>query len=316
MNTPNILTPFLSNNGTLVLDGGLATELERKGFDLNDPLWSAKLLLEAPEAIRAVHRDYLSAGADCIITATYQATVPGFVARGMSAEAGKKLIQTAVELALEAKTTYQAEKKEGSNTPAPLIAASVGPYGAYLANGAEYTGRYDLDGAGLYHFHRDRWHLLARSGADLLACETIPSFGELETYLRLSEETPDMPLWLAFSCRNGQEIADGTPLAECAALASDYANVVALGINCTAPSLMPSLIKEIEEATDLPIVVYPNSGEMYDPASKSWHGTRHPESFGTAAREWRKMGATLLGGCCRTTPAHIRAIAARMKGGE
>ena len=311
MDNRNILTPFLSDNGTLVLDGGLATELERRGHDLNDPLWSAKLLLEAPESIRDVHLDYLNAGADCIITATYQATVPGFEARGLSTVEASQLIQKAVELALEAKASFMAGKTAGQR--APLIAASVGPYGAYLANGAEYTGQYDLDADGLYRFHRDRWHQLAHSGADLLACETIPSFAELKTYLKLSTETPERPLWLAFSCRNGKEISDGTPIATCASLASDYTNVVALGINCTPPSLMPSLIQEIEAVTDRPIIVYPNSGEHYDPQSKSWSGTRHPESFGTAAREWRKMGATLLGGCCRTTPAHIQAIATRMK---
>lgn len=310
MNNP--VTPFIEQQGVLILDGGLATELERRGADLSDALWSARLLVDDPVLIRQAHLDYYWAGADCGASASYQATVPGFMRRGMTAEAARDLIRLSVRLTAEARDAFWAAGPHPQRLR-PLVAASVGPYGAYLADGSEYTGVYDLDEAGLLDFHRERWTLLAGAGADILACETLPSLAEARALARLLAETPDVWAWFSFSCRDGAHISDGTPLAECAAELAGRERVAAIGVNCTPPRFIPDLIRAVTAVTDRPVIVYPNSGETYDPVGKHWLGQSAPAEFGTFSREWRKLGAGLIGGCCRTTPNHIRQISDRFR---
>ena len=309
----SLITPFIEHQGLFIVDGGLATELEWRGHDLNDDLWSARLLGEDPSAIKAVHRDYLRAGADCLITASYQATLPGLMASGFSEAEATRLLLLAVEIAVEARDEFWAESQSRQDRLRPLVAASIGPYGAYLANGAEYTGDYDLDTQGLLAWHRPRWQLLAESAADLLACETIPSWAELEAYCQLLAARPTLPAWVSFSCWDEAHISDGTPIAACAERVADLPNVVAIGINCTAPRLLPGLITAVQTVSDKYIIVYPNSGERYDPQAKVWRGESDPATYGTLSREWRKMGAVLIGGCCRTRPAHIQQIRDRVR---
>jgi homocysteine S-methyltransferase len=304
----NPIRPFLEGPGYLVVDGGLASELEHGGFDLRDELWSARLLVEAPEAIFDVHTRYLEAGADCIISASYQATIEAFVGRGSTESAAEAAIRRAVRLAAEARDTFWENDSNRGDRLRPLVAASVGPYGAYLANGAEFTGDYDLDERGLVEFHRRRWEILRSSGADLLACETIPSAGEARALARLLTETPDIHAWFSFSCRDGGHISDGTPIANCVRDLASTPRVVAVGVNCTAPVYVRELVETIRSVTDRPIVVYPNSGEIWDPDSKSWKGPADPEAFAAAGRGWRDAGAKLLGGCCRTRPEDIRRL--------
>lgn len=309
----NPLRPFLDDQDVVILDGGLATQLEARGCDLSDELWSARLLLDDPETIRQVHRDYLWAGADVIISASYQATVPGFMARGLSAAQAAALIQFSVRLAVEERDAFWAQMARRGGRLRPLVAASVGPYAAYKADGSEYTGLYDLDEEGLLEFHRTRWHILAGTDADLLACETIPNMAEARALARLMPETPQRAAWVSFACRDGAHIVDGTSLAEAAELLASLPQVVAIGVNCTPPRFIPSLIDVLREVSDKPIVVYPNSGETYDTVHKCWLGESVPSEFGTFGREWRKQGAALIGGCCRTTPAHIRQISDRFR---
>lgn len=310
---PNPIAPFLLEQGALILDGGLATELERHGYDLSDGLWSARLLADDPVAIRQVHLDYYWAGADCCTSATYQATIAGFMERGMSVAAAGDLIRLSVRLTIEARNEFWAVEQNRARRLRPLVAASVGPYGAYLADGSEYSGDYDLDERGLVEFHRERWAILVESGADILACETLPSFAEARALAGLLAESDDVWAWFSFSCRDGQHIHDGTPIAECAAFLAEIERVAAVGINCTPPRFIPDLIRAVAAVTDKPVIVYPNSGETYDPVAKRWLGESVPSEFGTYSREWRKLGAGLIGGCCRTTPAHIRQISDRFR---
>ncbi len=305
------IQPFLNTYGAFVLDGGFATQLEAKGANLADELWSARLLRDDPELIQQVHADYYWAGADCAITASYQATIQGFMQVGMTEQEAIDLLRLSVTLAVQARDDYW--QNAPKNRLRPLVAASIGPYGAYLANGAEYTGDYDWDEDGLVEFHRQRWHILAESKADLLACETIPSLPEAKAYLRLLAETPKRLAWFSFSCKDGRFISDGTLIRECGQLLNDHPQVIAIGINCTPLSYIPDLISELFAVTKKPIVVYPNSGEEYDAISKTWSGLSIPAEFGTFSREWRKKGAALIGGCCRTTPAHIRQIRDRFR---
>lgn len=306
--TQSLLRPFLENQGFLILDGGLASELEHAGFDLKDELWSARLLNEAPDAISEVHRAYLRAGADCIISASYQATIQGFVARGATEDEAEESIQRAVQLACEARDEFWAEGANREGRSKPLVAAGVGPYGAYLANGAEFTGEYDLDEDGLLDFHRRRWHILASSGADLLACETIPSVREARALRRLLSETPESLAWFSFSCRDGHNISDGTPIRECVKELESMPQIVAIGVNCTAPTHISSLVEILNEASDKPVLVYPNSGEDWNAEDKIWFGKNDPDTFAATSQLWFDRGARLVGGCCRTRPDTIRRL--------
>jgi homocysteine S-methyltransferase len=305
----NPIATILQTRPIIVLDGALATELERRGADLRDPLWSAKILLEAPELIRAVHLDYLRAGADCAITASYQASVEGFARRGLGEPEALGLIQTSVRLAAEARDAFWASRAQREDRPRPFIAASVGPYGAFLADGSEYRGDYDLSEDALVAFHRPRLVALIAAGADMIACETIPCLREARALVRLLAEFPAVSAWMSFSARDGQHISHGERLADCAAFLETYPQVAAIGVNCTAPAFIPALIRAARGATSKPIVVYPNSGEQYDAASSSWHGQASCDAFGDQARNWYAAGARIIGGCCRTTPDHIRAVA-------
>ncbi len=216
----------------------------------------------------------------------------------------------AVALANEARDEYLARSTtKGTTRLRPLVAASIGPYGASLATGAEYRGDYGVSNETLRAFHEPRWEVLATAPVDLLACETIPSYQEAEVLLALLQSTPDRFAWMSFSCRDGMHISDGTPIVECAALLATCDQVVAVGVNCTAPQHIPSLIEQVREgACEKPVVVYPNSGEIYDGATRTWAGTSDPMDCGLAATDWFGRGARLIGGCCRMGPAHITAM--------
>ncbi len=309
----NPLLAFLDAQGAMILDGGLATELQARGLDLADELWSAGALLDQTDTVRQVHLDYLRSGADCIIAATYQATEAGFRRRGLRGTEARSLLRRAVRLAVEARDLFWADERNRSERHRPLVAASVGPYGAYLADGSEYTGAYDIDEAGLDEFHRRRFTLLAASGADLLACETLPSLAEVKVLRRLLEETSGAWAWFSFSCRDGGHLADGTPVEEATAALRGCERLAALGVNCTAPRFVPRVVARLHAVSELPIAAYPNSGR-YDLKTKTWSGKAPPEPFADVAYESYQNGAKLLGGCCHTGPEHVRAIRRRILG--
>ncbi|KAG7992021.1 hypothetical protein I3843_02G106900 [Carya illinoinensis] len=308
--------------GYVVIDGGFATELERHGADLNDPLWSAKCLIDSPHLVRRVHLDYLDAGANIILTASYQATIQGFEAKGFSREAAEALLRKSVEIACEAREMYYdqcakeswdlMENVKNSRRPI-LVGASVGSYGAYLADGSEYSGIYGdtITLETLKDFHRRRVQILANSGADLIAFETIPNKLEAKAYAALLEEEGiEIPAWFSFNSKDGINVVSGDPISECASIADSCKKVVAVGVNCTPPRFIHGLVASIRKITSKPVLVYPNSGEMYDAQNKQWveSGGDLDEDFVAYIVKWQEAGASLFGGCCRTTPKTIRAI--------
>lgn len=306
------------------MDGGLATELERHGADLNDPLWSAKCLISSPHLIRRVHLDYLEAGANIIISASYQATLEGFEAQGISREKGEALLRKSVEIACEAREIYYSRGAKGlwdvigsnemiSKQNPVLVAASVGSYGAYLADGSEYSGVYGdaVTLSTLKEFHRRRVKVLADSGADIIAFETIPNKLEAQAYVELlKEEEINIPAWFSFNSKDGKNVVSGDSISECALVAHSCDQVVVVGINCTPPRLILGLIQAIRKVTTKPVIIYPNSGETYNPDRKEWVKTsgRSGDDFVSYVGKWCEAGASLIGGCCRTTPNTITAI--------
>jgi homocysteine S-methyltransferase len=298
----------LNLDGLHVLDGAMATELERRGFDLNGPLWSAHVLESTPEAIAAVHRDYLQAGADCLLTASYQVSAEGFEKIGLSPEAAAtaadRALRSAVSIAERVRSDYQA------SSPRPIwIAASLGPYGAMLHNGAEYHGNYAVPTEELTAFHRRRIAVLAQTGADFLAFESVPSLDEAEAILIALREFPSLPAYISFTCRDGAHVAHGESLQACGELLDRDPQIIAIGMNCTPPRFIRSLTRQLASVTRKPIVVYPNSGEQWDADRQCWVGEGELEQFREQAREWRAVGAQWIGGCCRTSPDHVRAVA-------
>lgn len=298
----NLVEQLLKKQPYILLDGALATELERHGSNLDDPLWSARVLLEEPEQIHRVHADYFKIGADCAITASYQASVTGFGSRGIKEDEAVELIKQTVYLA------QQARAETGQAAAHALIAGSIGPYGAYLSDGSEYVGHYGVDDAQLEAFHRPRLEALIEAGADVLAFETIPSLQEAKVLFRLLEEFPEQSAWLAFSLRDAAHISEGTLLSECIEALGEHPQLAAIGANCFPASIATEFITALKQLTDVPIIVYPNSGEQYDPVSKTWSGEAVCTAFEDIAPEWYAAGARLIGGCCRTTPEQIERI--------
>ncbi|HEX8510593.1 MAG TPA: homocysteine S-methyltransferase [Propionibacteriaceae bacterium] len=301
------LTEALERQGVLVLDGAMATELERHGADLSGGLWSARLLLEQPELIAQVHRDYFEAGADVAITASYQASVPGFAGVGLSRREAEQLLQRSVRLAMAARDEFWAAN-ETSDRQRPLVATSVGPYGAVLADGSEYRGHYRVSHGDLVSFHRNRLAVLVDAGVEVLACETLPSLEEAEALVEALGAWPDVAAWVSFSAQDGQRVSDGTAAQECAGWLHEQEQVVAIGVNCSAVEHITPLLGELASATDKPLVTYPNSGEIWDATRQRWLGAPTAAGFETLAAQWYAAGARLIGGCCRTGPSDIRAI--------
>jgi homocysteine S-methyltransferase len=303
------LNSLCARVGTVVLDGGLATQLERQGHNLNHELWSARLLLTDTNAIRNAHRAYLEAGAMCISSSSYQASIPGLTAAGIPAAQARKLLMDSVSIAQQAVADYIGQPWKPGEVDRPIVAASIGPYGAFLANGSEYRGNYGISLDELRAFHAERLDVICEAQPDLLACETIPCAQEAQVLRDLLVESTDAMAWVCFSCVDGEHLCDGTPIRECAALFENCPQVFAIGLNCTAPQYVRSLIEKIRVAAPSKrVVVYPNSGQVYNAPKRIWTGATNAVDFGELAKEWLVAGATLIGGCCQTGPEHICAI--------
>ncbi|MFD0371699.1 homocysteine S-methyltransferase [Streptomyces sp. NPDC059071] len=286
--------------GVLVLDGGLSNQLEAQGCDLSDALWSARLLADAPEQIEAAHAAYVRAGAQVLITSSYQATFEGFARRGVERAETARLLARSVELARVA----------GERTEREIwVAASVGPYGAMLADGSEYRGRYGMSVAELERFHRPRIEVLAGSGADVLALETVPDAYEAEALLRAVGRYGAVPVWLSYTVE-GAHTRAGQRLEDAFGLVAGLDQVVAVGVNCCDPADAGPAAEIAAAVTGKPVVVYPNSGERWDAGTRRWHGGTTFAPATTAA--WRTAGARLIGGCCRVGPDTVAALAASL----
>ncbi|MFJ3772903.1 homocysteine S-methyltransferase [Streptomyces sp. NPDC090075] len=287
--------------GTVVLDGGMSNQLASAGHDLSDELWSARLLADRPDAVADAHLAYFRAGADVAITASYQATFEGFAQRGIGPGEAARLLALSVELGRDA---VRRARDEGIVRPL-WVAASVGPYGAMLADGSEYRGRYGVSVDALERFHRPRIEVLAGAGPDVLALETVPDADEAAALLRAVRGL-GVPAWLSYSVAGGRTRA-GQPLEEAFALAADVDEVIAVGVNCCAPQDVESAVGTAARVTGKPVVVYPNSGEVWDAEVRAWTGRSTFTAEQVAG--WRKAGARLIGGCCRVGPEGIAGIA-------
>ena len=288
----------------------MGTELDARGVDTHNALWSALALTAVPEVVCAVHTDYLDAGARVITTNTYQATLPGLRQAGHDTVGARDVIAAGARLANDAARCFE----RGHPEEPVLVAGGLGPYGAYLADGSEYTGAYDVDvseDSGFQEVHLPRIEVLVGEGVDLFALETLPRLDEAQALLAMVKGlAPQAECWISFQVRSdGTRLADGTPLAEAAAWAAQEGMVVAVGINCVAPDVVGRALPVLRAATDKPLVAYPNAGDLYDPATKTWQSTGEGVGIPELAPSWIAEGVRLVGGCCRTRPAQIRELA-------
>jgi homocysteine S-methyltransferase len=285
----------------LVLDGALATWLEAKGVDVSGPLWSARVLLEQPRALVDAAEDYARAGADVLTTATYQANIPGLRAAGLDDAAIRALFVTAAALVREG--AARAGRAD------VCVAASQGPYGAQRADGSEYHGRYGVSRATLEDDHAARLDLARAGDVDVVAFETVPSILEVDAIVRVLERAGHPPAWLSLSVApDGRHIADGTPLD---AVAAHVPDTLALGVNCCGPAVAEAALGALAGRAR---VAYPNRGERWDAVGRVWLDAAPPPAFDAVARALLDGGAWLIGGCCRTTPDDVRAIARLVHG--
>ena len=296
--------------GLVILDGGLATGLEARGCDISGPLWSARVLRTAPEAIEQLHYDYYTAGASVAITSSYQASYEGFGKIGLDEAETTSLLRRSVELAQSARERYR--RDHPANRRELWVAASIGPYGAISHDGAEYRGDYGLSVADLVEFHARRFAVLANSGADFLACETIPALDEARALAILLAQHAESRAWLSFTSPDGIRTSHGELLTDCARLADSAPGVFAVGVNCVRAEIVGDAICSLKSGTGKPIVVYPNSGETWNAGSESWHGTAGHAGLAALAPAWVAAGARLVGGCCRVGPGEIKALDAAL----
>lgn len=283
-----------------VVDGGLATALELLGHTPSGLLWTAALVAEQPEVIVAAHRSFVEAGADIVITSSYQASVKGFIRAGFSATRAAAALASTTELARRA--------------GAPFVAASIGPFGATLGDGSEYHGRYQASWPDIRRFHRERIQVLAATSPDMFAIETIPSTAEALIVMEELAAATSIPAWLTFSCRDSSSTCAGEPFGAAVAAVADRIGdqLVAVGVNCTAPVHVSSLLRLAGGVTDRPLVVYPNRGRAWDSEHRCWLGVDGVGDDGPAeyAPEWVALGVRLLGGCCGIGPDGIRSLVA------
>lgn len=290
----NPFSPIIERAGAVLFDGALATELERRGADLSSHLWSARLIDAAPEAIIDVHLDHLRAGADVVSSASYQASRLGFVKAGRTEAEADASMTKAVELSREA------VRRHGG---AGLVAASLGPYGAVLADGSEFTGDYPLSVDELVAFHLPRVEAVLRGGPDLVLFETLPSMAECKAVAAIASRFPATWFMASFSAKAGA-VCDGSSFATVVDRLDAISNVLAVGINCTAPAHIAPLLRSATPTRVL-LAAAPNSGEQWNASNRQWAGTSGPTAFSALTSSFLSAGARIIGGCCRTTPADI-----------
>lgn len=303
----NKLQSILNKQKAVILDGATSTLLGDRGNDISGKLWSARVIYENPEAVTQVHLDYYLAGADVATTISYQATIEGFMDAGFGKAESIIYLQDAVTLAKKARDIFWADEQNHVNRESPLVAASIGAYGAYLTDGSEYRGNYGISDADLKAFHEERFALLYDAAPDIMACETIPCLQEALVLAEIAKEQNAL-CWISFSCKDALHISDGTPIVECAKALEAYEQVAAIGLNCTAPEYVESLVKELQPVTKKPILVYPNSGRVYDAENKVWLGAKDGLTYAERAVQWNNAGARLIGGCCETTTEDISGV--------
>ena len=286
--------PFVRDPFT-VIDGGLSTALELLGADISGSLWTAQTVIDDPVLLERAHRSFVEAGADIIATASYQCGTKQFESIGLSAKEARD--------ALASTTTIARRAVEGTSV---AVAASVGPFGASLANGSEYNGRYGVEWQQVEDYHREKLAILVDSGADLIAIETIPLADEALLIAEILEELGAPPAWFSFGFADETQTYGLDAVEKVVLSIAGYADLVAIGLNCTHPRYVDSLLASMSElVSGIPLIVYPNHGREWDAVARCWIGDSMSISAVETVTRWVDLGARFIGGCCGIGPEDI-----------
>ncbi|ULG74649.1 homocysteine S-methyltransferase [Macrococcus brunensis] len=283
----------------ILLDGGFGTTVEQFGYDVNHPLWSSNLIESNPEAVYQVHQAFVDAGAEIILTNTYQAAIQSFINMGLNYQDARNYLKKAVEIARRA-------AKENT-----IIAGSLGPYGAMLGNGAEYTGDYIISEQDYIDYHKERLDILIEAGISVFAFETIPNLEEIKAVKKLLEEYEEIEAWLSVTLNDSTHLSDGTQLDEVIETVNAIPNVLAFGINCTSIKVIDEAVDKLIKQSSKDIILYPNGGRKYDASNKVWIGDEE-QSLLEAAVRWKDKGVKFIGGCCQVGPDDIKELKASL----
>lgn len=317
----------------LVLDGALGTQLESiipndsEIQPKNDPLWSTKVLMTQPKLIERIHYQYLQSGSDIIMTSTYQASCAGLIKYANSyTDEVAHVWERSVDMANNA---IRRHKLENNTKPIrnrdPIICGSVGPYGAFLANGAEYTGEYGMisnEELEKHHFKLLQF-LILHPDVKLIAIETIPNFREFKVLVNLltkllSLHGPNQKFYLSINVRNESEMCDGTPVEKVMnylnfkmkTMGILQRNIFAIGYNCVDYHLVTSLIDNLTMFNEfhIPMIVYPNLGYVYSTKHEEYIAYQDTNELELMILDWLKRGVKIIGGCCGSGPQEIEKI--------
>ncbi|TDM50423.1 homocysteine S-methyltransferase [Macrococcoides goetzii] len=276
----------------VILDGGFGTTVEQFGYDVKHELWSSNLLQSNPEAVYIVHQAFVDSGAEIILTNTYQASVQSFLNIGIDRQAARKYLEKAVELA-----TRAADDKA-------IVAGSLGPYGAMLGNGSEYTGDYKETEEDYIQYHKERLDILIEAGVNVFAFETIPNIEEIKAVKTMLCDYPSIEAWVSVTLKDSDHLSDGTSLEEVIRVVNEIDNVLAFGVNCTSVKVIDGAVDKLIALSDKPLILYPNGGRKYDAVNKIWID-QHDASLVEAAVRWKDKGVKIIGGCCQVGPEEI-----------
>ncbi|CAI2635763.1 MULTISPECIES: homocysteine S-methyltransferase [Apilactobacillus] len=292
----NKVNNWINQQDHILIDSSMSTGLEERGLKLNSNLWTAAALESHEDLIVDVHKKYFDAGSSMTTTNTYQASVPGLVKAGYSENQAIALIKKAVELA-------DRGRNESTNPNPKWLLGGVGPYGAFLANGSEYTGDYSLTDEEYIAFHEGRIKAMVEAGIDVLILETLPNINELKAITEYTKQF-DIPVIVAASLRDKSHLADGSSLIEVASFLESQEHVIAYGLNCTKPQLVTPALKVLKQShpTHKPFIAFPNSGATYNPEIKEWnHDDLSFEEFDELIAQWFNLDLKFVGGCCCMT---------------
>ena len=288
-----------------ILDGGLASDLFiNGGFDKsklnNDPLWSARVVLENPSSIKECHKRFLNAGSNVISTSTYQASVEGYMKHcGLSKEKAEEVIGSSVDLAkaaiAECKLDYDV-----------IIAGAISPYGAILHDMSEYSGSY-IDSTSyktLKEFHKTNVQILASKGVKLFAFETMPALLEAQALVELLHDYPHCKAWLSFTTLNGTHTSYGESFTKVFQTFQDDPQVIAIGTNCCDPKftklVLDAAVGQLGDHQSC--IAYPNN-------RRNSESTADECQWANDLCQWVATGVLgWVGGCCEVTPRHIKLV--------
>ena len=284
----------------VILDGGFGTTVEQFGYDVKHELWSSNLIQSNPEAVYKVHKAFVDSGAEIILTNTYQASVQSFLNIGIDRATACTYLATAVELATRA---------AGNRA---IVAGSLGPYGAMLGNGSEYTGHYEETEADYIQYHKERLDILIEAGISVFAFETIPNIEEIKAVRTLLLDYPSIETWISVTLKDHDHLSDGTPLEAVIEVVNEIENVLAFGVNCTSVNVIDAAVDKLITLSAKPLILYPNSGRQYDAVHKVWID-REDASLVEAAPRWKEKGVKIIGGCCQVGPGEIKELGTVLK---